>query len=441
MLDILQLKGRFGNKIYTFILNFRLLLWDCDERSYSYFIEVSNNEKDWEVVWDRSKVPCRSWQTITFPRRPIVYIKIVGTYNTANEVFHCVHFECPAVSTCTKSLGNNDQDIEERGGSASSQSSASSEGDEISSSTSDNMQDESNFKRPKQRYVQSVPDNGITNMSYHNASTSVASMPENRVHGDGHNGSRVDKVRNANRGKRRDKRTPHRQPNTRNVSYPYQSTSNRKHPQNDISIGNSSIVRTGVNSEIQSSRASVVTVPAVLDDVASTVANAAEQEEEQQQIFQGAEDEALDTESVAVVDGDLADVNDAETQSQISHHSSPASYAGSISGHSTAGVNANNSLPVGASACSMARQCQQEQFAYKPTQGMNQQTNTNPSAFNLRILAQQQPINDANAAVLGASSSRQHHQSPLESGSPVSSPSSPAPNDQHLSRQSNVRYI
>ena len=62
-------------------------------------------------------------------------------------MFHCVHFECPAVSTCTKSLGNNDQDIEERGGSASSQSSASSEGDEISSSTSDNMQDESNFKR------------------------------------------------------------------------------------------------------------------------------------------------------------------------------------------------------------------------------------------------------------------------------------------------------
>ena len=126
--------------IHLFIIS-RLLLWDCDERSYSYFIEVSNNEKDWEVVWDRSKVPCRSWQTITFPRRPIVYIRIVGTYNTANEVFHCVHFECPAISTCTKSLGSNEQDIEERGG-VSSQSSASSEGDEASSSTSDNLQDD-----------------------------------------------------------------------------------------------------------------------------------------------------------------------------------------------------------------------------------------------------------------------------------------------------------
>merc|ERR1712012_1154042 len=48
------------------IESMKLLLWDCDDRRYSYFIEVSNNEKDWEVVWDRSKVPCRSWQTITF---------------------------------------------------------------------------------------------------------------------------------------------------------------------------------------------------------------------------------------------------------------------------------------------------------------------------------------------------------------------------------------
>ena len=413
-------------------------MWDCDERSYSYFIEVSNNEKDWEVVWDRSKVPCRSWQTITFPRRPIVYIRIVGTYNTANEVFHCVHFECPAISTCTKSLGSNEQDIEERGG-VSSQSSASSEGDEASSSTSDNLQDDANFKRPKQRYVQSVPGNTMANMSYNNAVPSAGSMPENSTMEDGHIGNRIDKVRNPNRGKKRDKRTPHHQPNTRNGSYAHQSISSRKHAQNNMNLGNTSTIRTGINSDIPSARASVVTVPAALDDVASTVANAAEQEEEQEQILQGAEDETLDTESVAVVDGDLADVNDAETQSQISHHSSPASYAGSISGHSTAGVNANNSLPVGASACSMARQSQQEQFAYKPTQqGISQQTNANTAAFNLRILANQQPINDASTTTMGASTSRQLQQSPLESSSPVSSPSSPAPNDQHLPRQSNV---
>uniref|UniRef100_A0A146M582 BTB/POZ domain-containing protein 9 n=1 Tax=Lygus hesperus TaxID=30085 RepID=A0A146M582_LYGHE len=80
----------------------RLLLWDCDDRSYSYYIEVSENRREWEVIWDKREEFCQSWQHITFPARPVVFIKIVGTRNTANEllrysqVFHCVHFECPA---------------------------------------------------------------------------------------------------------------------------------------------------------------------------------------------------------------------------------------------------------------------------------------------------------------------------------------------------------
>ena len=37
----------------------RLLLWDRDDRSYSYYIEVSRNEKDWDLVCDRSEAPCR----------------------------------------------------------------------------------------------------------------------------------------------------------------------------------------------------------------------------------------------------------------------------------------------------------------------------------------------------------------------------------------------
>ncbi|KAL4624278.1 BTB/POZ domain-containing protein 9 [Arapaima gigas] len=74
----------------------RLLLWDCDERSYSYYIELSTNQQQWTRVVDRTKVACRSWQTLTFERQPASFIRIVGTHNTANEVFHCVHFECPA---------------------------------------------------------------------------------------------------------------------------------------------------------------------------------------------------------------------------------------------------------------------------------------------------------------------------------------------------------
>ncbi|XP_011060966.1 PREDICTED: BTB/POZ domain-containing protein 9-like [Acromyrmex echinatior] len=74
----------------------RLLLWDCDDRSYSYYIEVSGNSWNWVSVADKSEETCKSWQTIRFAPRPVVFIKIVGVHNTANEVFHCVHLECPA---------------------------------------------------------------------------------------------------------------------------------------------------------------------------------------------------------------------------------------------------------------------------------------------------------------------------------------------------------
>ncbi|KAH0953517.1 hypothetical protein HN011_010318 [Eciton burchellii] len=81
------------------IESMRLLLWDCDNRSYSYYVEVSGNSWNWILVADKTTEACRSWQTIRFhPPRPVVFIRIVGTHNTANEVFHCVHFECPAQS-------------------------------------------------------------------------------------------------------------------------------------------------------------------------------------------------------------------------------------------------------------------------------------------------------------------------------------------------------
>jgi BTB/POZ domain-containing protein 9 len=41
-------------------------------------------------------ISIRSWQVIQFEPLPMSFIKIVGTRNSANEVFHCVHFECPA---------------------------------------------------------------------------------------------------------------------------------------------------------------------------------------------------------------------------------------------------------------------------------------------------------------------------------------------------------
>ncbi|XP_077856176.1 BTB/POZ domain-containing protein 9 isoform X1 [Macaca mulatta] len=80
----------------------RLLLWDCDDRSYSYYVEVSTNQQQWTMVADRTKVSCKSWQSVSFERQPASFIRIVGTHNTANEVFHCVHFECPEQQSSQK---------------------------------------------------------------------------------------------------------------------------------------------------------------------------------------------------------------------------------------------------------------------------------------------------------------------------------------------------
>ncbi|RVE43323.1 hypothetical protein evm_012027 [Chilo suppressalis] len=74
----------------------RILLWDCDYRHYSYYVETSLNYWDWETVCDRTRDHCRSWQVIYFSPRPVSIIRIVGTNNSVNEVFHLVHLECPA---------------------------------------------------------------------------------------------------------------------------------------------------------------------------------------------------------------------------------------------------------------------------------------------------------------------------------------------------------
>lgn len=78
------------------LVSFRFLLWDLDSRAYSYIVEVSQDRLNWIVVFDATQMLCRSWQTIKFPLQPVTFIRITGTGNTANDVFHIVHLECPA---------------------------------------------------------------------------------------------------------------------------------------------------------------------------------------------------------------------------------------------------------------------------------------------------------------------------------------------------------
>ena len=54
--------------------------------SYSYYISVSLDQKNWKRVIDYSLISCRSDQVLFFNQQVVKYIKIGGTHNTANNV-------------------------------------------------------------------------------------------------------------------------------------------------------------------------------------------------------------------------------------------------------------------------------------------------------------------------------------------------------------------
>ncbi|EPQ12397.1 BTB/POZ domain-containing protein 9 [Myotis brandtii] len=109
----------------------RLLLWDCDDRSYSYYIEVSTNQQQWTMVADRTKVSCNILPC-AFPEKhldslchlqgllwgqlvcSLVFSMMALTsekqcvpladycHFVLGKVFHCVHFECPEQQSSLK---------------------------------------------------------------------------------------------------------------------------------------------------------------------------------------------------------------------------------------------------------------------------------------------------------------------------------------------------
>lgn len=78
------------------IESFSFLLWDKDDRAYSYSVEVYDG-KDWINVSDKSLEECRSWQVISFARRPISILRVKGIaihFVECNE-FRIIKFRFP----------------------------------------------------------------------------------------------------------------------------------------------------------------------------------------------------------------------------------------------------------------------------------------------------------------------------------------------------------
>merc|ERR1711879_1100580 len=131
-----------------YIGSMRLRLWDLDARRYSFNVYVSTDNQNWEEVCnrtfltkpamehetennvepgetepgevvqniardDKKIIVGYSWQVIKFKPRPVCFVKITGTRNTANEVFHLVYFEAPAcVPSGTERVVESHQNIE-----------------------------------------------------------------------------------------------------------------------------------------------------------------------------------------------------------------------------------------------------------------------------------------------------------------------------------------
>ncbi len=73
----------------------RMLLWDGAPRFYRYAIDVSKDGENFEPLLDRTAQTEKptGWQAINFAPRPVQFIRIRGTYNSANGGFHVVELE------------------------------------------------------------------------------------------------------------------------------------------------------------------------------------------------------------------------------------------------------------------------------------------------------------------------------------------------------------
>jgi hypothetical protein len=81
------------------VYGMRLLLWDKDGRYYRYKIEGSADGTNWVMVADRTTGEHRSWQDVVIdPSVQVRYLRLTGTYGSANDKFHVVEWEVYGVA-------------------------------------------------------------------------------------------------------------------------------------------------------------------------------------------------------------------------------------------------------------------------------------------------------------------------------------------------------
>ena len=89
------------------ISSLEFLLWDLDNRYHQYKIEASLDNATWTTIVDRTATTnqCRGWQEVGFnPTVQARYLRLTGTYNSANTGFCVVEWEVYGIPGATPAI-------------------------------------------------------------------------------------------------------------------------------------------------------------------------------------------------------------------------------------------------------------------------------------------------------------------------------------------------
>ena len=67
------------------IARIETLLWDLDDRTFTYRIETSSDGVEWDLAVDKSDGAWSSWQVDTFSARSAKHIRFTGLSNSSGQ--------------------------------------------------------------------------------------------------------------------------------------------------------------------------------------------------------------------------------------------------------------------------------------------------------------------------------------------------------------------
>lgn len=71
----------------------RFLMYDRDERQFTYIVYISRDGKEWRSVKDTTNNPSKGWQDARFDPQPVKAVRIKGLTSSVNTYFHLLEIQ------------------------------------------------------------------------------------------------------------------------------------------------------------------------------------------------------------------------------------------------------------------------------------------------------------------------------------------------------------